>query len=191
MLRKEDKLKILRKSIIMFWALLFICSLIKLLGGNIFEIAVDSKRFISFCNIVDKYPVIHYVLNYISYLFVMVTLTKTLINFKENKYHKYIWIASCIIINSLRFINAYLGMVLDIIYLLIISYIYNHSFIKGIISNILILLFQCISLFTRNIGVHITTTNFLIEFILCIDYYIMIALYYLHNRVKKEIIKRK
>jgi hypothetical protein len=186
MLTREEKEKILRNTIIVFWLLLFSCFIIKIFGGNLFEIAIESERVIKMCNFIDKYPIIHYGLNYISYLFVMTMLTKSLINFKVKKYHKYIWILIFLIINSLRFINVYLGMALDIIYLIMASYIYNHMIYKGVIGNISIVVFQIISVFTRNLGIDVVVTSSLIELILCVDYYIMIILYYLYSRVRKE-----
>ena len=47
------KRNILRKTIILCWSALIICFVIKLLGGNYFEIFTTSERFIELCNWVD------------------------------------------------------------------------------------------------------------------------------------------
>ena len=183
---KNCKKNLLKRIITLCWISLIGCLVIKLFGGDLFEIAVTNERVIRVCDFIDSVPVIHYSLNYISYLFVMIMLTKSLINFKVKSYHKYIWIGICLLINSLRFINVYFGMILDTAYLIVTCYVYNHTIRKGVLANILIVVFQALSVFTRNLGIDVVVTSSLIELILCIDYYIMIVLYYLYSRVRKE-----
>ena len=46
---------VLKRLIIICWVLLAICFVIKLFGGNFFEIMCTNKTFIKFCDFVDKY----------------------------------------------------------------------------------------------------------------------------------------
>jgi hypothetical protein len=64
---------------------------------------------------------------------------------------------------------------------------FKRYWFRGIIGFVLILLFQTISMITRNIGLKLLDDNALVTFILLIDYYIMIFLYYLYTiNLRKE-----
>lgn len=182
---KTQKASILKKTIIISWSILLLCMFVKIFGGNYFEIIVTNKRFISVCDFIDNNIILKYGLRYLSYLFVMMTISAALINSKTNKKDKLIWILILITINSLRLISSYLGLFLDALYFIGITYFYEHKIFKGVFADILIIVFQAISLITRNFGISIVVTNSLTEIILSIDYYIMILLYYLHSEVRR------
>jgi hypothetical protein len=56
----------------------------------------------------------------------------------------------------------------------------------GIVGFVLNLSFQAVSLITKDIGIKITDESTLITVILMLDYYIMMALYYFYNKLRKE-----
>jgi hypothetical protein len=66
-----------------------------------------------------------------------------------------------------------------------ILYFIKNKWYYGIVGLIIIFFFQFVSLITRNIGIKVTSDNVLITFILLIDYYILLFLYYLYIRIMK------
>jgi hypothetical protein len=56
----------------------------------------------------------------------------------------------------------------------------------GIVGFALNILFQCMSLITRNIGIKFTDESSLVTLILMVDYYIMLVLYYLYVKTKSS-----
>lgn len=186
-IRKTSKMKVLRKGIFISWGILILCMIVKLLGGNYFEIAVNNKNFISVCNFIDNSFILKYGLRYLSYLFVMMTISLALIDRKTSKKDRLIWILILICITSTRAINLYLGSILDILYFIVLSYIYDKKILKGAFAPLLMTIFQSISLITRNLGIQVVESNSLTEIILSIDYYIMIILYYLYSEVRRSL----
>ena len=59
---------------------------------------------------------------------------------------------------------------------------------KIILSNLLLVLFQAVSMFVRNLGFQVLNEadGILISFIYSIDVTIMLVLYYLYSNIKKE-----
>ena len=84
--------------------------------------------------------------------------------------------------------NVYLNIALSIIVVLIIPLIRTRFKLWKhiIIGNILIFIFQLISLLTRNIGWNLNNQSMLVSLIMQIDYYIMLIIYYLYIN-RKEI----
>lgn len=176
--------------IISCWVVLLIYFVIKLLGGNYFDIEVNWKNFINICDFFDKYPLlscfikapVYSISSYLIYL----TITKQ--KFKDDW-----WMMIILFVQPFckRYISP-LGLLIDGLTLIIIPFIklfinkkekWYFAILRVLIGNVLLILFQMISIFTRNMGYYIPlANNTLIGIILSIDYYIMIILYYLHTR---------
>ena len=76
----KDKYKTL---ITACWIVLICCFIVKLLGGNWFEIACNNEKFIAFCN-TYKNTIIEYIIGFITY-----TTTATLYYYtlSQTNYH--------------------------------------------------------------------------------------------------------
>ena len=59
----KDKYKTL---ITACWIVLLCCFVVKLLGGNWFEIACTNEKFIAFCNMFNN-GIVYYLINYLLY----------------------------------------------------------------------------------------------------------------------------
>lgn len=81
-----------------------------------------------------------------------------------------------------------IGMILDLLIGILIPLIRNKfkNWKIVIIGNILLIIFQFISLITKNIGGYITSDSILVSSILSIDYYIMLVLYYLYTHFERK-----
>ena len=60
-------LKNFRVLIITSWVVLIACFLIKILGGNWFEFAVENEKFVLFCEFMDNNPDLRIITNAIIY----------------------------------------------------------------------------------------------------------------------------
>lgn len=163
------------------WVVLIICFLIKLFGWNWFEIICEHPKFVSICNWLDgnwtKYLIMtlmYIPLSYIPYLIMV-----------DKKIGKDWWIILLILPCSiLKVFAPIIAVIIDISVLIIIPLIMNKfkNWKKVIIVNVLMVVFQLISLFTKNLGYYMPSDNIIISLIFSIDYYMMTILYYLYSR---------
>ena len=65
---KDYKEIILKRAIILCWILLIICFIIKLCGGNYFNIMCNNENFIRFCNFIEN-SIIKYIIYLFSFIF--------------------------------------------------------------------------------------------------------------------------
>lgn len=181
----SKKLKVL---IITCWVVYIACLIIKLCGGNWFEIATTNETFIAICDYIDNTlwlkmiiaTIIYVISTYIIYL----SLTKQRL-FKDLRI---IPILIGINIINIYFNNVYVNIVLSLIVLLVIPLIRTKFKERKniLVGVILIFLFQLISLITRNIGWNLNNQSMLVSLIMQIDYYIIVIIYYLYTN-RKEI----
>lgn len=180
----KDKYKIL---IISSWIVLIICFAIKLFGGNWFEVMVENQNFINACNWLDSNLIALYSISTLTYCASMYLIYLSL---TKQKIKSDLWILLVMLPGSiLKGFVPILGLIIDIsIWFLIplIKYKFK-NWKRVIIGNILIVAFQLISLFIRNIGWNLDNQSSLLSLIMMIDYYIMIILYYLYtNREERS-----
>lgn len=198
-------MKAIKITIILCWIMLIVCCIIKLIGGNWFEIICNNEHFNNICDFIDNRIILNSIIGLLIYVFIGYFIFRAMANIlKTNKYQKlYIIICLCIVW-AFNFWNIFIKSVVEIVAFIISPYIINkidketrthafkHTWYRGILGYILIFVFQYISLFIRNVGIKITDDSFLITVILSIDYYIMVTLYCLYIKIKvkenKEII---
>lgn len=177
----KDSYKVLIRSC---WALLLVCFTIKVLGGNIFEVACENESFIKLCNWLDR----HWFKYIITSLIYIIPCYLPYLCMVNKKIGQDLWIILLILpCSPLKVFFPIIGMVLDTVILILIPLLLcKFKNWKRVIFNCIITLsFQLISLITKNIGYYMENNSLLISIILSIDYYIMIILYYLYCR--KEI----
>lgn len=170
------------------WTVYVVCLMIKLCGGNRFEIACNNERFIEICTYVDSNIYIKMSISMVAY-----TLSNYLIYLclVKKKIFQDLWYLLLLIICSvvnMKFNNIYLNIGMSVFYLIVVPLFRTKfkGFLNIIFGVILVCLFQQISLWTRNIGWELPNDNTLIMLITQIDYYIMIIIYFLFTHSKKE-----
>lgn len=188
----KDKYKTL---IISCWVVLLVYFVIKLLGGNYFEAICYNPNIVSICEFVNtswtRYLLMIPIYTFSSYL-IYLTMTKQKLG---NDKHIILILLPASIFKEYLLI---LGLIIDTIVWIIYPFyrLYKNKnnlktcILRVLIGNILIIIFQIISSLTRNIGYYIPLNDVLIGLVMSIDYYLMIALYYLHTRnyyYKKEV----
>lgn len=199
-------MRAVKRTILLCWIMLIVCFIIKLFGGNWFEIICDNEHFISVCKYIDTHWIVSYFIGFLLYVsstfFVMLATCRI---YKPSKKQTILILLVLTAVWFSQFISLFIKMLVEILMFLLLPFFVKSvevgfknwkSTIKntwqlGIIGCALTYAFQIISLITRNVGIDFVDNSFLITYILMIDYYIMIAIYYLYIklRLKKEIEK--
>jgi hypothetical protein len=187
---------VLKRMIILCWILLAVCFMVKIFGGNFFNIVCQNERFIKACEFVDKNVWLQYIIGCISTLFLqtlyLLAISKHL--WFTRKREVVIVIITMMLGTGIRVYNSYIGLFVDIYQYSIMPFLIKDEFkisikIRRIIaSTILTFVFQLISLLTKNLSFGFTTENynFIISIIFMIDVYFMVILYYLYINNKEK-----
>ena len=174
------------------WILLAICLVIKLLGGNWFELSTDNERFIAICTFVDEHQWLKMILAcgiYIGtgYPVLCIILNEQRLSLKENL----IFIPLMVIKSILGWYILWLAYILDIFIIILIPLVLRKfkNWKIVILGNVLVFLFQLILIIIRNLSGGLNSFDTFIEqSIIQIDYFLMIILFYLYvfKRKRKE-----
>lgn len=182
----KDRYKTL---IISCWVVLLCCFVVKLLGGNFFEIVCENEKFIRFCKFIDG-NILKYVISFILYIFSGFLYFKAIIKDKLSKIKNGILVISLSVWWILKLVlteQQTIIFILDIAYMILMPIIIKKKiWLFSIISFFLNLAFQLISLLTKNIGIKFVDETMFMAIIFNIDYYIMIVLFYLYRTKEYE-----
>lgn len=185
---------VLKRMIILCWVILGMCFVVKLFGGNFFNIMCKDERFIKFCDYVQN-SFLYYVVSFITsalvhYLIWSLIFDRT----KFTKSQSIILIIVFITTFVIQSIMYYFGfsnyiIIMSLIRYIIVPLILKCSWKRILVVNILDIVFQLISMITKNVDILNFDTNVLIALIFMIDYYIMFILTWLYNnsiRLRRE-----
>ena len=169
--------------IVVSWIVLIICMIIKLFGGNWFELGTENDKFIKFCEYVDNTMWLKMTLACLIHLFttypiICIILNKKYLSIKLS----IIFIPIMITKSILGWYNTLIASIIDIFITFIIPIILTRNWKRPLVVIILVLLFQVISIVFRNVSFEFNVANtFLQQSIIQVDYYLMILLFYLYN----------
>lgn len=196
-------MKAIKRTIILCWIMLIVCCIIKLIGGNWFEIICDNEHFAYVCKYIDEHIILNCVIGLVLYVFVgyFIFVTMALLEKPTKRQRIFIIILLCIVW-AFNFISDEIKFYIEIGVFIIFPPIINmldkqnrkslkYTWFMGIVGCILNIAFQMISLFIKNIGIKIIDDSFLITIIFSIDYYIMVILFYLYVKLKLKTNKQK
>jgi len=180
--------------IILCWIVLTVCFGIKLLGGNFFSIVVSNEIYQAICGYVNKCIWTQIIIGSISTI-----LLNTLFLLAINRKLKLTALETIIIVVfsigsvTLRTCTdcAPLDLILNCIQYFVLPFIVKSEYtmkrkiVYTIVGNILVLVFQIVSLITKNLALGYVTLDVVSGFIWMIDIYIMTVLYYLYANFNK------
>lgn len=187
----NNKYKVLICSV---WAVLITYCIIKVFGGNYFELTTNSKIFIAVSNFIENNLIIKRmfvaIVSSISGYFIVCSIMK----------EKYLnWWQSLIFISLLLFKSLIqwkvklLGWIIDLIILIVLPIILTKQrnvgtkILRPIIGSLLILAFQILSMFITNFALFkFNALHTLDALLYSLEYYFCIALYYLYSNHRKE-----
>ena len=175
--------------IIISWVVLLICLIIKLLGGNWFELGTNNEHFISFCNYVDNTQWLKMLLACIIcigsvYIIECILLNKSKLSTKELALYLPLIVISSI--SSWKF--QIVSLIAQMLYFIVLPLIQTkYKWKRVLFINIFVMLLQVISILFRNIGNwNFNENNFMFQTLIQVDYYLMLILAYLYNFNEKE-----
>jgi len=187
------KNRVVLAAIIVAWALLLICFIFKLFGSKVFDIAVSNQDFINACNWLDTDGIwMRYIMQIVLYL-VSTTFLILASALRPSFKTKWLFIIIPILcaVWVVKFFHAIAGLVVEAVAIIVIPSVMSRKWWYGFVGYALDLLFQVLSMFIRGQDMAIFGENTILSLIMLIDYYIMIALFYLfaiviHNRIQKK-----
>ena len=188
-MEKLDKERYLKRVIIVCWIALAICFGIKLFGGNLFEIACESENFIKLCEFAEDNKILYYLIStlycYISNYFLILAMCG---RWKFNKIELIIFSITIFLDCGIKLFSSSIGLIFDVWQVVIMPCVFTLKTPKRhiwvILGNILLVMFQMISLIVKNLSLIIVTDyGLVIGIIYSIDVSLMIFLYYLYANV--------
>lgn len=188
-MEKLDKERYLKRVIVVCWIALAICFGIKLFGGNLFEIMCENESFIKVCEYAETHFWAYYLMNAL-YCFVSLYFFTLAICGKKSftKWELIIVIVTVIVGTFIKYFNQYVGFAFDIWQGFIMPCVFTiktpRRHIYVVPANIMLMAFQLISMFVKNINLGILTDKgLLLSMIYSIDVLLMILLYYGYSNV--------
>lgn len=187
----KDKYRIL---IITCWTLLIVYSIIKIFGGNYFELMSSSDNFISFSAYVDSNIWLKRTIACINTIITGYFVLCAVLRQKCLKwYHTLIFVAISVTKSLLQWGYQVVGYILDIVGMIIFPIIINtkdkwlERISRPIIGSILLILFQILSMFLANIALFKFNAVGTLEALLySLEVYFCIMLYYFYSNNRKE-----
>lgn len=187
-----DKARLLRRVIIISWISLILCFIIKIFGGNFFEIMSDNENYKALCKYADSHFWLKYIITILSSLYcecfyLLSILQKYKLSFKEF----IITLISIFVSCALKLLLPTIGSLFDIWIFFILPYIFIGKSFKKYwwqvpFAYALTFIFQLLSLLVKNLSIGIIDDSTFISLIYGIDIYIMCFLYYLYRNYVKE-----
>ena len=185
-------ISITRITISICWITLIIFWIIKLLGGNWFEVAVQNENFVKFSKLVET-TWLKYLVSFVTVCFGNYLLFGAIYGtFRFGKIQSIILFAmfvsmwTVVSFVPIEWIKMFYGYACIILYTVITQK--GKKKLLGVLAIALQFAFTTLSMLTRNVDIYVQQ-NYILSLILSIDSYIMYGLYYLYYnliRIKKE-----
>lgn len=186
-----DKARLLRRVIVISWITLGLCFLVKIFGGNFFEIMCQSPNYKSLCEYANTHFWLKYLLGIVSSMICQSLFLLSIIQqYKFTKKQFIITTITVLLATLVKPYNQTIGIIFDIFMTFILPMIFlgkNYKKYTAIIfANVFIFAFQIVSLLVKNLSITIIDDSTFITLIYGIDVYIMCFLYYLYRNFNKE-----
>lgn len=186
---------VLKRAIILCWVLLGVCFVVKIFGGNFFNIVCNNGKFISVCDFIEN-SIIKYIIYLTSFIISSYLVVKIVNpNLKLLSLKSLLFILLCVIVWVFKLLleldiiklNTLFINMFDLIVLYALLIIFTRKPIKSLFAVVLLFLFTFISSFVKGIGINNSITDrYIIAQIFFIDYYIMLTLSVLYQKKYKK-----
>lgn len=192
-------MKPIKRAIALCWIMLVACFVVKLFGGNWFEVVCTNEHFLQVCKFIENNRIVYETISFVMYVVptVFIVLSFSLVPNPSAKQVAAI-VYVLIFLWSTTFVSLNLKLFLEPIAFIILPIGLNYAKSKdtnfksvlkktwyyGMVGYAMSFSFQLISLLTRNLGIKIISDDVVVTFIMLIDYYIMLLLYYLYVKLK-------
>lgn len=186
-----NKSKYIHRLIIVSWVALIVCFLIKIFGGNFFEIMCQSQNYKALCEYADNNFWLKAILMALSSFVCQTLYILAIVQEWKLTKNQFLIIILTVIVNSGAKEYSIIGSyVLDVFMLFIMPMLFLGKNFKKywhiLIAFLLTFAFQGISLLTKNLSFGRVDDSTFISLIFGIDVYIMCFLYYLYRNSKRK-----
>ena len=186
-----DKARLLRRAIIISWITLALCFVIKIFGGNFFEIICENPNYKALCEYADTHLWLKFIIGFISSMICQTLYVLAILQqYKFTKTQFIITFTSVFISCIVKLTNQTIGIVFDVWTFILMPMLFLgknwRKYHHVIIAEIFVWVFQILSLLTKNLGFVNVGETYFVGLIYAIDVYIMCILYYLYRNYKKE-----
>lgn len=191
-MEKLDKERYLKRVIVVCWIALAICFGIKLFGGNLFEIMCNDENFIKVCEYADNHFLAKYIIYFAQCFIQQYFFTLAIIQEIKMKRCQFLITTITVFIGVfIKLLNPTIGFVFDIWQAIVMPALFSIKNPKRhwniILANVLIIIFQLISMFVKNVNsIVVHNEGVLVSSIFLIDVLLMILLYYAYSNIIKE-----
>ena len=180
----KDYDKYLSVSLKVYSFVLLLILILKIVGLDYFGMDVNNPAFLNLNKFITSYHLenVWYAISIYINVYIVVSIT-TNDNSLKLKLFMLCFMPLIIFIQVIK-TNSFIYLIVDLLYMLLISVIYlNKKFTKKNLANYILFyimnfLFQIISILTRGNVIKIYLNNFIINFIYNLDYFIMIIIFY-------------
>jgi hypothetical protein len=187
-----DKARLLRRVIVISWVTLALCFVVKIFGGNFFEIMCENPNYKALCEYADTHLWLKYTLGLMSTMFchsfyILAILQKYKMSLKDFLW-TFISVALCCLI---KLFDQTIGGIFDIWIAFGLPFVLLGKYFKKnwwhvLIAYSLTFVFQLVSLLVKNLAIGVIDNSTFVSLIYMIDVYIMCVLYYLYRNYEKE-----
>lgn len=194
--KKLDKKKFLQRIIIVCWIALVVCFIIKLFGGNIFEIMCKNETFIKICNYVDKHIWADYLVCIVSTFVSVYFFTLAMVQeWKYKKWQLIVVVATVLVGTAIKMWNSIAGLIFDVWQSIAMPMLFLgkrwKEYWKILVANVLLVGFQAISIYIKDTDFGELYNSTLVGTIYGIDVTIMLVLYYGYSNFIKIKVENK
>lgn len=189
-----DKVKYLKRVIIVSWVTLIVCFLIKIFGGNFFVIVCENERFIKVCEFADNNLIANFIVSFAfgfvsNYFFTLAILEKV----KHSRFELIVVTTTIAVGTAIKMTSISFGWIFDIwqtvfMHMLFLGKNYK-KYIRIPIGIGLLLAFQVLSLIVKDVGIKTLGSYLVTDIIFSIDILIMEILYFSYSNLSKGGIK--
>lgn len=186
-----DKARLFRRAIIICWITLAVCFVVKVFGGNFFEIMCENENYKAICNYADTHFWCKYLICFLSSMLCEVLYILAITQkIKPSKIDWAMIVPSIIVSCFLQLLAGKWSIITDIwIFFLLPCVLLGKEYKKYLsvlIAWLLTFLFQVVSLAVKNLAIAPIDGSTFVSLIYSIDIYIMCGLYYLYRNFNKE-----
>lgn len=186
-----DKARLLRRVIIISWIALAFCFIVKIFGGNFFEIMCESPNYKALCEYADNHFWLKYLIGILSTMLCQTLYVLAILQqYKLKKWQLIITSISVLIGTYIKYVSTMFGWIFDIWFFIGMPILFlgkdYKRYWKVLFALAMNLIFQFVSIIVKNVQIWNVSENYFIGLIYAIDVYIMCLLYYLYRNYKKE-----
>ena len=187
-----DKARLLRRVIIISWISLALCFVVKIFGGNFFEIMCENPNYKALCGYTDSHFWLKYLIAVISSMFCHSLYILSILQKYKMSLKDFLWTFISILISCfLKLVNQTIGGIFDIWIAFGLPFVLLGKEIPKkwwyvFIAYAITFVFQLLSLIVKNLSIGIIDDSTFISLIYMIDVYIMCVIYYLYRNYEKE-----